>query len=97
MLSGKSLKLIWCRTEGNPTGISYISPKRLGKACIRNRLRRLIRETLAASQLEFPQNLMMAFIARDKLLNLELGQIQSEILFLMSRLPSDSFSHPHSS
>ncbi len=85
-LSGKTIKMIWCSDPGKPTRISYISPKRLGKANVRNRLRRQIREALVVSGQELPQQCMIGIIAREKLIHSDILQTTSEIHSLMSRL-----------
>lgn len=85
-LSGKTMKMIWCADPDKSTRISYMSPKRLGKANVRNRLRRQIREALVISGQELPQQCMIGIIAREKLIHSNISETTSEIRSLMSRL-----------
>ncbi|MGH9355561.1 MAG: ribonuclease P protein component [Terriglobia bacterium] len=82
---------IFYRSNGLPlTRLGITTPRALGKAVVRNRIRRRLREIFRLNRNAFPPGLDVVLNPRPIVATLPMGQLTREVLALFPRAPGSS-------
>ncbi len=88
--SGKSLAnnaavIYWLENRGPVTRVGFSANKRLGKAVLRNRIKRQFREAFRLNAHKVRGGMDIVFVARRSAVRLEYKEIEAAILNLLQR------------
>ncbi|MDQ6630318.1 MAG: ribonuclease P protein component [Verrucomicrobiota bacterium] len=76
----------WLRQpEGSPIRLGVVTSKKIGNAVIRNRARRLLRETFRLHQHDFIQPIDLVLIARQSIVKKSFGEVEKDFVQALRR------------
>ena len=77
---------MWALPDRAATRAAFVASKRVGKAVIRNRAKRWMREIFRRHQLELTQAYDLVFVARSRLPGATHSQVEAEMMHHLRRL-----------
>lgn len=66
--------------------VGFVASKKVGKATIRNRYKRLIKEVFRVTNLKFTKKVDLIFLARPRIVEVDYNIIKRDIIYLVKRL-----------
>jgi len=84
--SGGQLVTVWALSEVPRTRVAFVASKRVGKAVIRNRAKRWMREIYRRHQLQIAGAFHLVFVARSRLPGATYAQVEAEMLHHLRRV-----------
>lgn len=66
--------------------VGFVASKKVGKAIVRNRYKRLIKEAFRVTNLNFKKDVDLIFLARPKIVEADFQLIKRDIIYLAKRL-----------
>ncbi|MEK6777332.1 MAG: ribonuclease P protein component [bacterium] len=83
---GKRMIIYSCQHEGNPARFGIAVTNKIGKAVVRNRVKRIIREAIRRQIKNFDVGFDTAIVARNKIILSPLQEIEKELLNLLKKV-----------
>lgn len=83
-VSTKNLVLYFIETEAKGR-VGFVASKKIGKATIRNRSKRVIKEAFKISPLRLSREVDLIFLARPKIVEADFDSIKRDITYLTKR------------
>ena len=84
-ISTKNVVLYFKEVE-NQGRVGFVASKKVGKATIRNRYKRLMKEAFRVTNLKFSKEVDLIFLARPRIIESDFYIIKKDIIYLVKRL-----------
>ncbi len=84
-LNGELVRLLYVRNENNFIKAGFISGKRQGKAHIRNRVKRILREAFRQSEKKIIPGISLILSLKDRAINSKSYEIYADLIKLLKR------------
>jgi len=85
---GTSLNLVYFTTKLNHARFGFVVSKKVGKAYVRNKIKRQLREIVRANIDKFSTKCNYIYVAKPEIVGKEYKQIETEVLTLLNKIPS---------
>ncbi len=84
-LGSKNLVLVYHESKGKDYKIGFSITKKVGKAVVRNKVKRRLREIITNYQSNIQNHNTMIFVARPSIVDLTFLQMKSEVEWLLKK------------
>jgi ribonuclease P protein component len=84
-LKGKYLVIYFCENGQENSKIGFSVSKKIGKAIIRNRIKRVLREICRINKNKIVQGYNIIFVARSKIKGIKYRLVEEEMLDLLKK------------